>query len=112
MALLSAGCRLGQVLLYETGTEVHIKLDEGCVAYAAEAVDLAGLDDQYVARARLEFRSIDRPQAAALSHELDLVVWMTMGPGTTPGQGVEEEHRDIHVSVVRPDEVVRAATEG
>jgi hypothetical protein len=37
---------------------------------------------------------------------LDFIVRMTMGPGTTPREGAEEEHGDIHVPVISPDKVV------
>jgi hypothetical protein len=40
---------------------------------------------------------------------MDFVVRMTMGSWTTPGEGAEEEHGDVHIAVVGPDEVVRAA---
>jgi hypothetical protein len=88
---------------------MHIELNEGSVADAAEAVDLPGLDDQNVTGAGLEFLAVDGPEAAAFSHELDFVVRMTVRPGAPPGESPEEEHRDIHVAVIGPDEVVRAA---
>jgi hypothetical protein len=85
---------------------MDIDLDEGRVTNAAEAVDLPGLDDQNVARAGFEFLSVDGPNTATFPHELDLIVRMTMGPGTTPREGAEEEHGDIHVAVIGPDKVV------
>jgi len=85
---------------------MYVNLDEGRVPNAAEAVDLPGLDDQNVARASFEVLTVDGPATATFSHELDFVVRMTMGPGTTPGKGAEEEHGDIHVAVIGPDEVV------
>jgi hypothetical protein len=88
---------------------VHVELDEGCVTDAAEAVDLAGLDDENVARTGFEFLSVDAPETAAFPHELDFVVRMTMRPRTTPGESAEEEHGDVHIAIVGPDEVVRAA---
>jgi hypothetical protein len=42
-----AWCALDQVLLDETWTEMHIDLDEGCVANAAEAVDLTNWTSSY-----------------------------------------------------------------
>ena len=57
----------------------------------------------------MEVFAVDGPETATFSHELDFVVRMTMGSGTTPGEGAEEEHGDTHVAVVGPNEVVRAA---
>lgn len=71
---------------------MYIKLDEGRVTNAAEAVDLAGLDDKNVARFGFEFLSVDGPETAALPHELNFIVRMTMGPRTTPREGAEEEY--------------------
>lgn len=82
---------------------------EGGVTDAAEAMDLLGLDDKNVASAGLELLSVDDPETTAFPHELDFIVRMTMGSGATPRKGAEEEHGDIHVPVVGPDEVVRAA---
>jgi hypothetical protein len=91
---------------------MDIELDQGPVTDAAEAVDLTGLDDEDVTRSGFEFLSVDGPETAAFSHELDFIVGMTMGPGTTPGKGTEEEHGDIHVAVIRPDELMRAPLKG
>jgi hypothetical protein len=91
---------------------MHIELDERCVTNAAEAVDLTGLDDENVTCSGLEFLTVDGPETAALPHELDFVVRMTMGPWTTPREGAEEEDGDVHVAVVGPDELVRATLKG
>ena len=88
---------------------MHIQLDEGRVTDAAEAMDLPGLDDKDVTRASFEFLPIDGPETATFPHELDFVVRMPMGPGPPPREGAEEEHRDIHVAILGPNEVVRAA---
>jgi len=88
---------------------MYVDLDEGRVTDAAEAVDLPGLDDENVTGARLELVAVHGPETAALPHELDLIVWVAMRPGPTPGEGAEEEHGDIDVAVVGPDEMVRAA---
>ncbi len=88
---------------------MYIKLDEGCVANAAKAMDLPGLDHKNVTRARFEFLSVDGSVTATFPHELDFIVRMPMGPGATPREGAEEEHGDIHVAVIGPNEVVRAA---
>ena len=69
---------LGQVLLNETRTEVDIQLNERLVADALEAVNLASLDDENVARAGLELLAIHCLQAATSLNELDLVVRMPM----------------------------------
>jgi hypothetical protein len=91
---------------------MYIELDQGSVPNAAEAVNLTGLDDENITRSGFEFLSVDGPETAALPHELDLVVRMTMGPWTAPREGAEEEYGDIHVAVVGPDEVVRATLKG
>jgi hypothetical protein len=91
---------------------MHVELHQRLLSNAAEAVDLTGLDDQNVTRASLELLAIDGPQAAALPHELDFIIGMAMGPGSTAGEGTEEEHGDIHVAVVGSDEAVRATLEG
>jgi len=88
---------------------MYIKLDEGCVANAAEAMDLPGLDDKNVTGAGFEFLPVDGPQAPALPDELDFIIRMAMRPGTMPGQGAEEEGGDIDVAVLGANEVVRAA---
>jgi hypothetical protein len=77
---------------------MYIELDQGRVANAAEAVDLAGLDDENVARPGFEFLSIDGPETPAFPHELDFIIRMTMGSRATP-----------HVAVIGPDELVRAS---
>jgi hypothetical protein len=88
---------------------MDIELDEMRVTNAAEAMDLAGLDDQDVLCAGFEFLTVDDPKTTAFPHELDFIVGMTMGPGAAPGGRAEEEHRDIHVAVISPNELVRAA---
>jgi hypothetical protein len=100
---------LGQVLLDEPGTEMDIDLNERRVASATEAMDLAGLDDQNVTCAGFEFLTVDDPKTTTFPHELDFIVGMTMRPGTMPREGTEEEHGDIHVAVIGPNELVRAA---
>jgi hypothetical protein len=90
---------------------MYINLDQGAVANAAEAMDLPGLDDKNVTGAGFEFLPVDRPEAPAFPDELDFIVRMTMGAGTTPGEGAEEEDGDIDVAVLSSNEVVRAALE-
>jgi hypothetical protein len=87
---------------------MYINLDEGRVANAAEAMDLAGLDDKNVTSTGFEFLPADGPEAAAFPDELDLIVRVTMGPGTPTGEGAEEEDGDLDVAVLGSDEVVRA----
>jgi hypothetical protein len=99
----------GQVLLNETRTEVDINLDEWPVANAAESMDLAGLDDQNVARAGLEFLPVDGPETPAFPDELHLIVRMTMRPGAPARQCAEEEDGDVDVAVLCSNEFVRAA---
>jgi hypothetical protein len=88
---------------------MYIKLDEGRVTNTPEAVDLPGLDDENVTCAGFEFLSVDGPETATFPHELDFIIRMTMGSGTAPREGAEEEHGDIHVAVIGPDKVMRAA---
>jgi hypothetical protein len=51
-----------------------------------EAVDLSSLDDQNVTSAGFEFLSVDCPEAAAFSYELDFIVRMAMRSRATPGE--------------------------
>ena len=51
---------------------MNIDLDEGRVTDAAEAMDLPGLDDEYIPGARLEFLTVDESEAPAFPDELDL----------------------------------------
>jgi hypothetical protein len=88
---------------------MYVNLDEGCIADAAEAVDLPGLNDKNVTGAGFEFLPVDGPETPAFPHELDFIVGMTMGPGTVPGKGAEEEDGDIDVPVLGSNEAVRAA---
>jgi hypothetical protein len=88
---------------------MHIELDKGSVTDAAKTVNLAGLDDENVTRPRFELLSVDGPETAAFPHELDFVVRMTMGTRTTAREGAEEEHGHVDITVVGPDEVMRAA---
>jgi len=63
---------------------MYIQLDKRRVTDAAEAVNLFRLDDENVTRASFEFLSIDVPETAAFSHELDFIVGMAMRARTTP----------------------------
>src|SRR4051812_44193939 len=92
--------RLRQILLYEARAQMNIDLDERRVADALEAMDLPGLDDENVARARLEFLAVHHPETAALPHELHLIVRVAMGPGAPAGEGTEQEDGDVHVAIV------------
>jgi hypothetical protein len=91
---------------------MDVNLNERRVADAVKAVDLSGLDDENVTRARFELLAVDGPETAALSHELDFVVGMTMWARTTAGEGSKEEYGDIDVTIVSANELVRAALEG
>jgi len=95
--------------LHESRAEMYIHLDEGRVTDAAEAVDLPGLDDENVTGSGFELLPVHGPETATFPHELDLVVRMAMGSGTTPGESAEEEHGDTHVPLIGSDEVMRAA---
>jgi hypothetical protein len=70
---------------------MYINLDEGRVANAAEAMDLPRLDDKNVTSAGFELLPVDDPEAPAFPDELDFIVWVAMGPGTTPGDGAERK---------------------
>src|SRR5262249_15505996 len=63
----------GQILLDESWTQVHVHLHQRRISNAAEAVNLAGFDDQDISRAGLEFGSIHVPETAPLPNELDLI---------------------------------------
>src|SRR5690349_14270240 len=102
---------VGQILLNESRAEVDVELHERTVADGREAVHLARLDHQDLAGARFERFAVDDPAAAALLHELNLVVRMTVRTGTGAGLAVKQKHRHVHAAVVRADEVVRAAAE-
>jgi hypothetical protein len=88
---------------------MYIKLDERRVTNATEAMDLPGLDDKNVTCTGFEFLSVDGPETPTFPHELDFIIRMTMGAGTAPREGAEEEHGDIHVAVLGPHKVMRAA---
>jgi hypothetical protein len=102
----------GQVLLNETGTEVNVDLHQWRIADATKAVNLSGLDDQNVACAGFEFLSVDGPEAATFPHDLDFIIRMTMGPRATSRERAEEKHGDVYITVIGPDELVRAALKG
>jgi hypothetical protein len=91
---------------------MHVNLDKWCVANAVEAVDLSSLDDKNVTCTGFELFSVDDPEAAPFPHELDFIVRMTMEARAASGEGAEEEHRDIHVTVVGSNELMRAALKG
>jgi hypothetical protein len=88
---------------------MHVELNKRAVTNTAKTVDLAGLDDENVTRPGFEFHTVDGPETTAFPHELDFVVGMPMGAWTTAREGAEEEHGDVDLPVVGPDEVMRAA---
>src|SRR5687768_10349733 len=90
---------------------MHVDLDERLLADAREAVNLTRLDDEDVTGASLELFAIHVVPTAALSHELNLVVGMTVRAGTLPRQRAQQKHRNVHVTLVGADEVVRAPLE-
>ena len=85
---------------------MHIKLDQWRVADRPKAVDLSRLDDQNVSRSRLERLSVYGPDATALTYELHLIVRMPVWAGSPAGQGVKQEDRDVHSSLICPDELM------
>ena len=91
---------------------MYIKLDKRRITNGAKTVNLTGLDDENVTCAGFEVLSIDGPETATFPHELDFIVRMTMGTRTTPREGAQEEYGDIHITVIGPDEVVRATLKG
>lgn len=88
---------------------MHIELHEWRVSNGAKAVYLPGLDHQDVAGPSLELATVDVPQAPALPHELDFIIWMPMGPGASPGLGAEEKHGDVDIPMFGSDKLVRAS---
>ncbi len=88
---------------------MHIDLNQGFIANAAEAVDFSGLDHEDVARAGLELLPVHGPETAPLSYELHFIVGVTVRSGPASRQGPQEEHRHIDIAIVRADELVRAA---
>jgi len=98
--------------MYEARTQVDVYLDQRLVSDALKTVDLSGLDHQDVSRARLELLAIHDIASPALSHELDLVVWMAMGIRPAARQSPEQEDRNVDLTLVRAHELVRAPLEG
>src|SRR5215472_17345223 len=76
-----------------------------------EAVHLAGLDHEDVARSALESSSADCPHSTAFADELDLVIRMAMR--TRPGTGfsVEQEHRDTGAALLGSNKLMRTTKE-
>jgi hypothetical protein len=91
---------------------MYVQLNKRRLTNAVKAVDLSGLDDEDVTCAGFELLAVHGPETPAFPHELDFVVRMTMRAGTAAGEGSKEEDGDVHVAIVRPDEMVRAAPEG
>jgi hypothetical protein len=91
---------------------MHIDLHEWRITDTAEAVDLPGLDHKNITRSGLELLSIDGPETAPLSHELDLIVGVTMRARTPTLESMKKEDRDVDVALVRSDELMRAAHKG
>ena len=85
---------------------MHIDLHERSVADGREAVHLAGLDDEDVTRSGFELHTIDDPDAATITDELDFIVGMDVRRRALAGFGREEKHGNTRVTVVGPDEVV------
>jgi hypothetical protein len=102
----------GEIFLDELRAEMYIDLNKRCVSDATEAVDLTGLHDEDVAGAGFELLAVDVPEASALAHDLDFIIWMAMRAGTPAGKGAEEKDRDIDVAVVGADEAVRTPLKG
>jgi hypothetical protein len=85
---------------------VHIDLHERLVADALELVNLACLDHEDVPRPSLELLTVHHIPSGSGSDELNFVIRMAVRPGPPTGKGVQEEYRNVHVAVVRADEVV------
>ena len=79
---------------------MHVQLHQWLVAYAAESVDLPGLDDKNVARAGFEFIAIHSPEATPLYHELNFIVGMPVRARPAPWQSTQEEHGDVHIAII------------
>src|SRR4051812_31059471 len=95
-----------QVFLNEAWAHVHVELYQRAIADVLEAVDLARLDDEDVARARLELVAVHDPASAPFLNELDLVIGMTMRTWAAPRSAIEQEYRNAHVSTLGADELV------
>ena len=91
---------------------MDIQLDERRVTDAAEAMNLPGLHDKYVTGTSFELLSVNDPETATFTDKLDLIVRMSMGSRATSRKTAEEEHGRVDVSVIGPDEMVRAPSEG
>jgi hypothetical protein len=92
--------------LDEAGAEVDVDLDQGGIANRFEAVDLAGLDYKDVSGAALEGFSIDGPDSAAFTDELDLVIRMSMRTRSRTGLALEQEHRNTGVTLLSSDKLM------
>jgi hypothetical protein len=88
---------------------MDVHLHERTIANALEAVDLARLDDQDVARPCLELLAVHYIQPTPFSDELNLVIRMAVWARTASWQPVEQEHGNANVALCGPDEMMRAA---
>ncbi len=89
---------------------MNIELYQGAIPNAGEAVNLAGLNDQYVAGSGFKLLPIHRPKAAPCLNELDFVIRMAVRTRATAGKPIEEEYGDVDVPVLGTYKVVGAAT--
>jgi hypothetical protein len=87
---------------------MYINLDQGGIADAAEAVYLASFHHEDVTCTGFKLLSVDDPDATALPHDLYFIVRVPVWARPTAGLGAEEEHGDIHVPLLSPDELMRA----
>jgi hypothetical protein len=72
-------------------------------------VDLASLDDKDVTSATLECFAIDGPHATTFPDELNLIVRMPMRARAGTGFPVEQEYRNISVTLLGPNKLMRTS---
>jgi len=70
---------------------MNIYLDQRAIPGGFEAVNLAGLDDEYVACGALKRLAVYGPNAAAFADKLYLIVRMPVRPGPFSGLRAEQE---------------------
>jgi hypothetical protein len=90
---------------------MHVELHQRLLADAAKPMNFSCLDDEDIARAGLELHSVHDPETASLPYKLDLIVRVAVRAGAPSRQGTQQEHGDVYVPVIGPDELVGAALE-
>jgi len=91
---------------------MHVHLDERTVADTVEAVHFAGLDHENVAGASFELLPVDVPETPPFSHELHLIIGMSVRSRAFSRKRAQQKHGNVHVAVIGSHEAVRATLEG